>query len=82
MRSGTINANDIKGGLGGQSKAQMGELFTHDALPALLPNFPVDKSQDAVVHVHRPLPLHQPTLTLLQAHGQTELAAGIILLEV
>ena len=55
--------------------------LTHDALATFFSNFPVDKSEDAVVHVERSLPLREPALPLLQPHRHPEFSADIRLLE-
>lgn len=53
----------------------MRELLTHDALPTLLADLPIDKAEDAAVHVQRPLPAYHATPTLALPHGQAELGA-------
>lgn len=80
MGSGIINAK-ISKGAGGCSEAEVGELLTHDALPTLLADLPVDEPEDAVVHVQRPLPAHHAAPPLPFTHRQAELAAHASLLQ-
>ena len=77
-----INAKISRGGaLWGDSQFEMRELLAHDALPTLFPNLPVDKSENAEVHVQRPLPLHHHALTLLQPHRLPKFATDISLFQ-
>jgi len=65
----------------GDSQFEVRELLAHDALPTFLPNFPIDKSENAEVHVQRPLPLHHHSLPLLQSHRLPKFAADVSLLQ-
>lgn len=55
--------------------------LTHDALATFFSNFPVDKSDDAVVHVERALALREATPAVLETQRDAELGADISLLE-
>jgi hypothetical protein len=59
----------------------VGDLLTHDPLSTFLPNFTIDKPQNAVVHVQRSLSLEGQPLPLLERQFHPELLANVRLLE-